>query len=164
MKLIIKDTTRPLRGAEHLLSLSPEETILPCIGCYHCWIQTPGQCVLKDSFCSMPSLLSEVRDLFLVSRMCYGSVSPFVKNVLDRSLGTLLPFFELKEGLSIHPLRYEHPLRLHYCIYDDASEGERRTLQALAKANGRNLEAETRVSFFSSWEALQEAMYDDWTD
>ena len=69
--------------------LSPMYPARPCIGCFGCWIKTPGSCVLPDSYQEMGKLLSRTSELILISRCCYGSYSPHVKNVLDRSIGYL---------------------------------------------------------------------------
>lgn len=72
--------------------LSPMYPARPCIGCFGCWIKTPGSCVLPDSYQEMGKLLSRTSELILISRCCYGGYSPYVKNVLDRSIGYLQPF------------------------------------------------------------------------
>ncbi len=164
MILIIKDNTYKLTTSKNVRALSPGGEIFPCTGCYQCWIRTPGICVIQDDYCRMASLLSEVDEIFLLSRMTYGSVSPFVKNVLDRSLSYMLPYFEVKDDHSHHPLRYPNRFRMHYAIYGEATEGEKETLRKIASANGKNLEAEVDVEFFTNWRELEEGMREHWID
>ena len=64
-----------------------------CMGCFGCWIKTPGQCVVKDGYETMGSILSRADTVTIISQCYYGGYSPFVKNVLDRSISFLLPFF-----------------------------------------------------------------------
>ena len=78
----------------------------PCIGCYGCWIKTPGQCVLHDGWEHMGWRIAQCEELVLISRCVYGSVSPFVKNVLDRSIPYLHPDFARVEGQMHHKQRY----------------------------------------------------------
>lgn len=59
--------------------LSPMYPARPCIGCFGCWIKTPGSCVLPDSYQEMGKLLSRTSELILISRCCYGGYSPYVK-------------------------------------------------------------------------------------
>ena len=30
--------------------ISDNGTIKPCIGCFGCWLKTPGRCVIKDGY------------------------------------------------------------------------------------------------------------------
>ena len=73
--------------------VSNKGSIRNCIGCFGCWIKTPGQCVMKDGYENMGSILSQADTVTIISKCYYGGYSPFVKNVLDRSIPFLLPFF-----------------------------------------------------------------------
>ena len=66
-----------------------------CIGCFGCWTKTPGQCVMKDGYENMGSILSQADTVTIISKCYYGGYSPFIKNVLDRSIPFLLPFFKM---------------------------------------------------------------------
>ena len=46
-------------GAETETVYLTEKKIHPCVGCFTCWVKTPGVCVFKDD---MPELLEKVRD------------------------------------------------------------------------------------------------------
>ncbi len=78
--------------------ISDTGKIRPCIGCFGCWIKTPGKCVLKDGYDNMGELLSKTENVTIISRCFYGCYSPFVKNVLDRSIPWLLPFFKKRNN------------------------------------------------------------------
>jgi hypothetical protein len=77
-----------------------------CIGCYHCWLVTPGICihhddmpVLMDSFCSADSVV-------LVSPLYAFSVSACMKTFLDRLLAwTREGFVETPSGLLRNTVR-----------------------------------------------------------
>ena len=88
--------------------LSPMYPARPCIGCFGCWIKTPGSCVLPDSYQEMGKLLSRTSELILISRCCYGGYSPYVKNVLDRSIGYIQPFFRIVHGEMHHVMRHDN--------------------------------------------------------
>lgn len=70
-------------------------TIKSCIGCFGCWIKTPGKCVIKDGYDNIGELFSKADKVIVISKCFYGGFSPFVKNVLDRSIAYMLPFSEL---------------------------------------------------------------------
>ena len=73
-----------------------------CVGCFDCWIKTPGRCFLDDSMRPLPELLSKCEGLILISELVYGGYSPDMKAALDRLIPAMLPFFEIVEGKSAH--------------------------------------------------------------
>lgn len=86
--------------------ISDNGTIKPCVGCFGCWLKDPGQCVMKDGYNRMGALIHKADEVVVVSRYTYGGFSSFVKNVFDRSIGWVLPFFEVYEGEMHHKKRY----------------------------------------------------------
>lgn len=90
-----------------------EKRLLPmeldyCMGCFGCWIKTPGECVIKDSMADInrDTMQSDVA-VYLVP-VVFGQYSANIKNALDRWIPNILPFFEVRRnGDTIHPARYE---------------------------------------------------------
>ena len=80
--------------------------IKPCVGCFGCWVKTPGQCVIKDGYEKMGGLIHKAEEVVVISTYTYGCLSSFVKNVFDRSIGWVLPFFEIVDGEMHHKKRY----------------------------------------------------------
>ena len=111
--LVIHDLPRDVwKRMRHAYSgwavVSEKQPIHPCIGCFGCWNKTPGQCVVKDGYEKMGALIHHAREVVVISRYTYGGFSGFVKNVFDRSLGYVLPQFEIINGESHHQKRYEN--------------------------------------------------------
>jgi hypothetical protein len=132
--------------------LADDGTLRPCTGCFGCWIRTPGTCVLSDGWQDLGARLARTDRVVVVSRCLWGSYSPFVRNVIDRSIGFNLPFFQLVGGETHHKPRYPRPLELTVHFYGaDVTEAERRTARALVMANGRNFHCPApRVTFHDS--------------
>ena len=86
--------------------ISDQGSIRPCAGCFCCWNKTPGQCVIKDGYENMGALLHAADEVHVISRYTYGGFSSFVKNVFDRSLGYVLPQFEVINNETHHKKRY----------------------------------------------------------
>lgn len=123
--------------------ISDNGRIKNCIGCFGCWIKTPGICVLKDGYETMGELLSKCEELTIVSQCVYGSYSPFVRNIFDRSLPYLLPYFVKRNGETHHKSRYHNKLQLHVYFYgENITDQEKRTSEALVKANAVNFYAD----------------------
>lgn len=130
--------------------ISDNETIRNCIGCFGCWIKTPGVCVLKDGYHNMGELLSKCDMLIIISKCMYGSFSPFIRNVLDRSIPYLLPYFITKNGETHHKPRYKNYFDLTVYFYgDDLSNEEKKTATDLVAANSVNFYSKNSNMFFS---------------
>ena len=128
-----------------------------CIGCFGCWLKTPGTCVIKDGFEDMG--LSQVSEFILISKATFGSYSSPVKNVLDRSISYVLPFFEIRNGEMHHGERYHNDLKISALFYGNLTEDEKRTAEHLVKANAVNLNAALgKVYFVEGMENAREVL------
>ena len=130
-----------------------------CIGCFGCWLKTPGKCIIKDGFENLGQRLSQVSAFILISKATFGSYSSPVKNVLDRSISYVLPFFEIRNGEMHHGERYHNDLTISALFYGDMSEEEKQTAENLVKANAVNLNAALgRVHFVEGAENAREVL------
>jgi multimeric flavodoxin WrbA len=154
MDLVIHDIKDPAEKA--LIKIDPNNAtvisdngkIHPCICCFGCWIKTPGQCVINDGYNAMGALISKCNQIIIVSRCFYGSYSPFVHNVLDRSISYLLPYFRTKDGETHHKNRYDHAIAFTAHFYGRVSDRERETARKLVAANGVNFFAQKTETYF----------------
>ena len=125
--------------------------IKQCIGCFGCWIKTPGQCVLCDEYQKMGELLGETTELVIISKCSFGCYSSFVKNVLDRSISYILPYFVLRKKEMHHKSRYVNRLKIQVFFYgEEITEEEKKTANKLVMANAINLNATVKKVAFSS--------------
>lgn len=163
MKLIIHDLTTEkfaeifpeYQANEETRIISDNGKIKHCTGCFGCWVKTPGKCVLKDGYENMGALLAHAKEVIIISRSSYGSYSPFVKNILDRSISYVLPFFTIRNNEVHHALRYETPFKLSVSFYGDGmAEQERALLEKMVQANSLNFHPEScTVNFVELAEA-----------
>lgn len=94
-------------GAEVELFYTRELTVNPCRGDFVCWLKTPGRCWQQDD---MQVLLPRMcqADIWVFATPLYvDGVSGPMKNLWDRMLPVLYPFFEMRDGHCRHPLREE---------------------------------------------------------
>ena len=130
-----------------------------CIGCFGCWLKTPGTCIIWDGFEDMGKRLSQVSEFILISKATFGSYSSAGKNVLDRSISYVLPFFEIRNGEMHHGERYHNALTISALFYGHMTENEKRTAQNLVKANAVNLNAALgKVHFVEGMEDVREVL------
>jgi multimeric flavodoxin WrbA len=128
--------------------ISDNGKINPCVCCFGCWIKTPGQCVIKDGYDNMGLLHAKCKRMVIISRCIYGSYSPFIHNILDRSIPYLLPYFTTKNGETHHKRRYDNKFTLTVHFYGEISYKEKETALKLVQANGINHYAQKTDVFF----------------
>lgn len=83
-------------------------TIAPCLGCFGCWFQTPGECVIRDDgrLIAKEWVQSDVAVFF--TPIVFGGYSSNLKKALDRFIPNVLPFFRIHHNEIHHLPRYSH--------------------------------------------------------
>ena len=138
---------------------TPTEGLRACIGCFGCWVKTPGQCVLQDGYQDLGHWLGKCDKLTLVSQCTYGSFSPGVKNLMDRSISYISPHFVMREGAMHHKRRYDNVLQITAIFYGaQITDQERETARALVAGNALNFDAKQRVLFVETPQQAREAL------
>jgi len=129
--------------------ITDDGTIHNCIGCFGCWIKTPAICVIRDKYGDMGEILSKSERVTIISKCFYGGFSPFIKNVLDRSISYVHPYFEIRNGEMHHKRRYENHFELHVIFYgENITEKEKQTAIKLVEANSVNFNCSSHeISF-----------------
>ena len=118
------------------------DTIKGCLGCFNCWIKTPGKCIIIDSYSEMPKFILENGTCIIITEIKYGCYTSYVKNVLDRlPSGLLLPFFQTVNGEIHHVPRHKNTaLKFIVIGYgQDVTYAEEKTFKDLIKRNMINL-------------------------
>lgn len=110
----------------------------PCQGCFGCWTKTPAACFMKDKLQEISRIVGIADKLVLVAENCYGSYSPSVKNILDRSIGLSTPFSTYRGRQMHHTLRYGKRSLLSVIAYGDMTDAEAATFALLAERNAIN--------------------------
>lgn len=141
MKLLIHDLNQSewnkvAADYEGWTVISDDGSISPCVGCFGCWIKDPGVCVIKDGYEKMGALFHKAEEVVIMSRYTYGGFSSFVKNVMDRSIGYILPLFEIYKGEMHHKKRYDESKPITFIIRgegltEEDKEKARKYIQAV---------------------------------
>jgi multimeric flavodoxin WrbA len=136
------------------------DEIRPCLGCFKCWVKTPGLCIMADD-CANAIAGQEIQSdvLIILSKMCYGGYSYDIKSFLDRSIPNISPFFETVNDEMHHKMRYE---RFPYMItigYGTCTPQERQTFISLAERNALNMKPPKHFLFImQNAEEINETM------
>lgn len=104
-RVIISETGESGLPSEFLLDLS-ETAVKDCIGCWSCWVKTPGRCVHKDLDEFYRAYISADKAVFF-TKLSKGFVSGNLKSLFDRMIPLYLPFISYETGESMHLPRYE---------------------------------------------------------
>jgi multimeric flavodoxin WrbA len=89
----------------------------------------------------MPKYILESGTFVIITRIKYGCYTSYVKNVLDRSIGFMLPFFQTVNGSLHHTPRYNKSPKFVVIGYgDDITSDEEQTLKELVKGNALNFQ------------------------
>jgi multimeric flavodoxin WrbA len=165
-KLILHDLS-PADAERFLPPASAECILFPatppvryCVGCFGCWIKTPGKCIIPDRGAGLVEPLSLCDEFIVISRMTFGGLSPDVKTVMDRSIGIILPFFRSVNGETHHAKRYDKTPGLKYLFYGtDIRDAEKATAGKLTVANQINLGfGNPSAEFYPTARACAEAL------
>lgn len=133
----------PEAGTPGLRIYANDGTVHQCIGCEEeCGLGSPGKCVFKDEGTDFADDLLLCSELIIVSAMTYGSVSPFIKTMLDRAHPILNPALELKNGKVSYRCRVKTPFSMHVYFYGPRNAAYEATAMRFLK----QIQAEWRVS------------------
>jgi multimeric flavodoxin WrbA len=131
-------------GAETETVYLQEKNIHPCVGCFTCWVKTPGVCIFKDD---MPELLEKVRgcDILVYAFPLYNyNMTAIMKAFQERLLPLVHPHFVKTGEVYRHPPRYamnRKMVLISNCGFPEIShfDGIRHVFRHMEKSSGAPL-------------------------
>jgi multimeric flavodoxin WrbA len=84
-----------------------EHEIKPCLGCFKCWVQTPGICIIDDYARVVAKKNIQSDNLVYITPITYGGYSAELKKAIDRGICLVSPFFRMHHEEIHHELRYD---------------------------------------------------------
>ena len=126
-ELLLGHLVRGMReaGAEVCTVNLREKTMRPCLGCFTCWVKTPGRCIQMDDMTNelLPELLAS--DLVVYATPLYYKTMNAVMSIFrERMLPLSEPFVEKRDGKRAFLLRHKLPpaVWLSVCALPEKSE------------------------------------------
>jgi len=111
-----------------------------CVGCFGCWIKTPGECVIKDRCGEISKDYMNSDVVIIFTPILWGGYSYNIKKFMDRNIGCSLPFFRKKHGETHHELRYDKYPEVIVIGYGGwVTEEEKITFEKLMESNTKNM-------------------------
>ncbi|UCE96592.1 MAG: flavodoxin family protein [Candidatus Bathyarchaeota archaeon] len=92
-------------GAEVELFYTRKLNIKPCTGEFHCWVKDPGICYQNDDMQMLYPKIKEADVLVFGTPVYVDGISGPMKNLIDRTIPLVEPFFDLRKGHCRHPQR-----------------------------------------------------------
>lgn len=123
------------------------EDIAYCVGCFACWVKTPGICGINDAGRIIAEEVIQSDLVVFLTPITFGGYSSELKKAVDRIIPDISPFFKLINGEVHHKPRYKHyPKLLGIGVQqhrDDATAG---LFDRLIKRNAINLHSPMHAS------------------
>ena len=125
-----------------------EYTIANCVGCFGCWIKTPGICRFNDDarVIAREFIQSDLSILF--SPVTFGGYSAELKKAVDRAVICLnSPFFMKINGEVHHKPRYvRYPRLMGIGVLPHADKESEKIFKTLVKRNALNLHVPAHIA------------------
>jgi hypothetical protein len=113
--------------------------IAPCMGCFGCWVKTPGMCVIEDHARAITERMIQCDLQVFLTPVTFGGYSSELKKILDRSIGLISPFFMRIDGEIHHKPRYtKYPDLLAIGILPENDADSEAIFRKLAMRNAIN--------------------------
>jgi multimeric flavodoxin WrbA len=82
-----------------------------CVGCWGCWVKTPGECVARDDSADVCRAVINADFMLLASPVCMGFPSALLKKMVEKLLPLIHPYIVVAQDEAHHRARYdEYPL------------------------------------------------------
>ncbi|MCR3922663.1 MAG: hypothetical protein NUK65_09140 [Firmicutes bacterium] len=107
-----------------------DQSITACIGCWNCWLKTPGRCVMKDHMAEIYPDYVNSDTVILLMDTAQGFISHQAKAFFDRTIPHYHPYIELVDGECHHVARYQsYPDLVFYYDTDDLTKYEGQVIE-----------------------------------
>lgn len=83
-----------------------------CIGCWNCWMDDPGQCVLDDDMIEIHKSTVVSDMIIFVSSIKAGFLQKEIKRSIERMFALLMPHIKIVKDECHHVLRYDNKPKL----------------------------------------------------
>jgi len=124
--------------------------IKQCIGCWGCWVKTPGECVVPDSTKDIRRSAVNSDLLIFASPLVLGFTTAILKKAIDKMIPIIHPYLSIREGEIHHRKRYRKYPLLGVIVEEEKDTND--TDIEIAKEIYRRLSINmaSRVAFFCS--------------
>jgi multimeric flavodoxin WrbA len=125
-------------------------TLRYCIGCWGCWVKTPGQCISQDASIEMDKAVIHSDFTLWAAPLEMGFPSALLKMALDKHLPLIHPYMEVAHNEAHHQKRYKRYPRVGMLVKKetDTDEADLRILTNIFARTALNFK--TRLEFLET--------------
>jgi multimeric flavodoxin WrbA len=110
-----------------------------CYGCFKCWVQTPGICVIDDVERDIAKETIQSDLLIFLTPVTFGGYSSELKKAVDRLIPLVMPFFIKIDGEVHHKSRYErYPSLMGIGVLPNEDKESEQSFKTLVNRNAIN--------------------------
>ncbi len=121
--------------------------IAPCLGCFGCWVKTPGICVVDDDGRDVVRKAVQSDLMVFLTPVTFGGYSSILKKALDRIVPMVSPFFMNVGGEIHHRPRYaRYPSIIGVGVLEQPDAESERIFKTLVKRNAVNTHAPSHAA------------------
>ena len=124
------------------------------IGCFSCWVKTPGKCIIRDDAVNVYPKIAASKRLMYVSKIRYGSYDTVMKTMLERAIPIQQPFIRLYDGETHHVQRNVSLKEAVIIGYGNIDDEEKEIFKELVKKKDKNMSFKSYRIIFASEKEL----------
>lgn len=107
-----------------------DQPITSCIGCWSCWVKTPGRCVMKDQMAESYTDYINSDTVILLMDTAQGFINHQAKAFMDRTIPHYHPYIEIVDGECHHLARYKsYPDMVFYFDTEGLTKEEEQVIE-----------------------------------
>jgi len=156
----LQDTLLLAGHSSNLFTLR-DMNIRQCVGCWGCWVQTPGECLTPDDTVQVRRAVVGADWLLLASPVIMGFASALLKRTMDRMIPLIHPYAVIDRGELHHRRRYERYPHIGL-ILQKQKDTDDEDIAIIADIFGRmsiNLKSELKFARLTT-DAVEEVMHE----
>ncbi len=123
--------------------------IAPCMGCFDCWLKTPGVCTINDAGRDTTKMAAQSDLLIFLTPVTFGGYSSELKKAVDRMPPVLVPVFIKANGEVHHKVRFDkRPSLVAFGLLNNKNREYENIFRNLVHRNASNFYNPCNVSEF----------------
>ena len=141
--------TSQLQASGHSVDLVNlrEVSLRYCVGCFGCWVKTPGECSSRDASAEMDRAVIQSDFTLWAAPLKMGFPAELLKMAMDKHIPLIHPHIEVDQGEAHHKALYPKSPRLGLLVENESST-DQEDLQIITKVCCRTgLNLTTRLEF-----------------
>jgi hypothetical protein len=122
-------------------------SISKCLGCFGCWVKTPGICVINDEGRTIAEKVIQSDIVIFFTPVVFGGYSSELKKAIDRLIPLISPIFTKINNETHHKPRYaKYPSLLGVGILSQENGEKAKLFRVLVERNAINFHSPSYTS------------------